>query len=226
VNNITGKESLSYEISLKIKELIISKKLNPGDKLPNETELCEIMNVSRPTIREAIKFLTSNNIVEVLRGKGTFVSKNPGMINDPLGVDFINSKNILQYLFEARMVIEPGVAKIAAKSATKEDLERIEKYIDEMKNVANSKKNYSNNDLKFHIAIAKATKNPIIQRIVPIIHEAIIKSYKETSEDEDSVKRAIEAHRKIYQAIKAQDCELAEKCMIEHLKEALKDANH
>ena len=104
------RKNLSNEVSNLIIEMIQDNKYEPGSKLPNEMELSEMFNVSRTTIREAIKSLASNNIVEIVRGKGTFVAEKPGLVNDPLGVSFIRDKNLILSLFETRLLIEPKVA--------------------------------------------------------------------------------------------------------------------
>ena len=72
---IKNQSRLSHEVAGQIKELIRKEKLKPGDKLPNEMQLAELFGVSRPTIREAAKSLVSQNIIKILRGKGTFVSE-------------------------------------------------------------------------------------------------------------------------------------------------------
>ncbi len=214
---------LSNEVARNIRELIINQELKPQDKLPNEMELSTMMGVSRATIREAIKILASNNIVEISRGKGTFVTNRPGLVDDPLGVNFMDRTNLLESLFEARMLIEPGVASLAAERATKQDLAKIKESVERMSEDLEKRKAHKNEDLDFHIAIALASKNPIIQRIVPIINESIAHGYTETVNVPGSSQKAIAAHDKIYQAIKGKDPDQAKEAMLKHLQEALED---
>jgi GntR family transcriptional regulator, transcriptional repressor for pyruvate dehydrogenase complex len=214
---------LSKEITNDIKNLIINKQLKPGDKLPNENELAQMMGVSRPTLREAIKTLASSNIVVVKRGCGTYVSQKPGLVDDPLGVNFMSDKNLLLSLFEARILIEPGVAYLAAERATASDMKKIKVCIDKMYEEVKGKKAYRDEDLDFHKAIAGATKNPIIQRIVPIINESIIQGYVETVNVPGSVEKAILSHEKIYSAIKDKNPSQAEIEMKRHLVETIND---
>lgn len=217
------RNNLSYEVANKITQMIHEKKLEPGSKLPNEMELSEIMNVSRSTVREAIKSLVSNNIVEIVRGKGTFITEKPGLVSDPLGVSFIYDKNLLFSLFETRILIEPKVAYLAAKRVEPSDVDKLHKIHYQMKEVVASKKNHKNIDIEFHTAIARATKNPIIERIVPIIIESIVKGYYETVNVPGSVEKASSSHEKILMAIEEQDSARAEKEMKAHLEETLKD---
>ncbi|MGB4255860.1 MAG: GntR family transcriptional regulator, partial [Rectinema sp.] len=83
--NLSSKKQRSQEVASHIKELIRDEKLKPGEKLPNELELCSLFSVSRPTIREAVKILISQGIIEIRRGKGTYVTEVPGIAQDPLG---------------------------------------------------------------------------------------------------------------------------------------------
>ena len=220
---LSERTNLSKEVASLIVEMIRSNKYEPGSKLPNEMELSEMFNVSRTTIREAIKSLASNNIVEIVRGKGTFVAEKPGLVNDPLGVNFIRDKNVIISLFETRLLIEPKVAYLAAQRATAEDITKLEKLLISMEEVIASKENHRDIDIEFHTNIAKATQNPIIERIIPIIIESITEGYFETVNVPGSAHKALQYHYKIFRAIKAKDPYGAEKAMKDHLNETLKD---
>ncbi len=91
---------LSQKVAEDIRQMILDKDLKPGDKLPNEIELTATINVSRSTIREAIKILVSTNVLEVKRGRGTFVTDNPGVSKDPLGVEFMEEENLLPHFLK------------------------------------------------------------------------------------------------------------------------------
>ena len=122
---IKNQNRLSDEVANRIKELIRKEKLRPGNKLPNEMQLAELFGVSRPTIREAVKSLVSQNIIMILRGKGSFVSETPGIASDPLGLDFLIDDDLHLALIEVRLLIEPGVARLAAEGGTPADIGRI-----------------------------------------------------------------------------------------------------
>ncbi|MBR4426360.1 MAG: FadR family transcriptional regulator, partial [Spirochaetales bacterium] len=84
INN--QEQSLSQKTVEKLVEHIKTSGLKPGDRIPNETELCKALSVSRSTLREAIKILVSRNILVINRGVGTFISSTPGVTDDPLGL--------------------------------------------------------------------------------------------------------------------------------------------
>lgn len=106
---------LAEQVAQRIKDYILEEKLKSGDKLPTETALAREMGVARSTVREAIKRLESQNILTVRHGAGSFVTDQPGLADDPLGLDFIEDKERLAFdLLEVRNIIEPAIAALAA----------------------------------------------------------------------------------------------------------------
>lgn len=204
---------LSHKIADNIKDLIKDKKLQPEDKLPNELELAEELNVSRSTIREAIKILVSNNILQVKRGKGTFVSENPGIIKDPLGVTFMNEQDLHHYLFETRLIIEPEIVALAVDRINDHQLIELETAFEKMKDKIIKKEDHTQWDKKFHNIIAESTGNPIVQRIIPIISDSITEGYKRTKKRPKSGEIVLTNHQKLLEAIKEKDREKAKACM-------------
>lgn len=214
---IVSEQRRSQEVAAHIKELIRDEKLKRGEKLPNELELCGLFAVSRPTVREAVKTLVSQGIIEIHRGKGTFVSQMPGIAEDPLGLDFVMSPNLRLSLIEARLVIEPGVARLATRNADESDLERIEASVRDMEAIVYQHKVGMNVELDFHRSIAEATKNPVIMRLVPVIIDSIIKTYRDAPRTSEDHRRALEEHTAIYKAIAERDAEGAFAAMQHHL---------
>ncbi|AOT71255.1 FadR/GntR family transcriptional regulator [Geosporobacter ferrireducens] len=212
---------LSEKVANNIKKLIVDHELKPGDKLPNEIDLAEKLNVSRSTIREAIKILISMNILEIRRGKGTFVCEKPGIATDPLGVTFMNKKDLLLYLFETRLIIEPEMAALAAGRASEKNIRVLEEVFLKLKMDITEGRNHTKADITFHNIIAKSTQNPIIQRIVPIINDSIIEGYLETKDLPESNEKVLAYHEKVLDAIKNQDAEAARNYMREHIKQGM-----
>lgn len=204
---------LSQKIADNIKDLIKEQKLQPEDKLPNELELAEQLNVSRSTVREAIKILVSKNILEVKRGRGTYVSENPGIIKDPLGVTFMDKQDLHYYLFETRLIIEPEIVALAVERMDDEQLEELKAAFEKMKDKLINKEDHTEWDKKFHNIIAESTGNPIVQRIIPIISDSITEGYKETKKRPKSGEIVLENHQKLLNAIIEKDEEKARECM-------------
>jgi len=208
---------LSEKVANNITKLITDQEINSGDKLPNEIELAKQLSVSRSTVREAIKLLVSRNILEIRRGRGTYVCERPGIATDPLGVIFMNKKDILLYLFETRMIIEPGIAEIAAIKSSKKNIKDLEEAFNKIEKKVREGKNHTDADLDFHNIIAKSTQNPILHRILPIINDSIKEGYLETKDIPESGEKVITDHRNILHAIKQRDSESAKRFMKEHI---------
>lgn len=215
---------LPSAVALEIKKLIIDQKLPSGTKLMNETEMIELYGVSRPTLREAIKTLIAENVVEVRRGKGTFVTQNLGIGKDPLGLHFSNQKHLIRNLFETRLLIEPPIARLAALRRKTKELESLKASLEAFSNVFEKGENHADYDVAFHSNIARCSNNDVLFRILPIIIETIKKGSFETYEVEASNKRAMIFHTKLFAAIESQDALLAEDLMRDHILEAAEDA--
>lgn len=180
------KQILSERVAIELLEMItIEKRFKPGDKLPNENELSKEFGVSRTTLREAVRSLVVNNIIEIRRGKGTYVCDRNDL-NDDLGLNklenaFHNAKDI----FEMRLIIEPQAAYLAAQRATDAELGKILKYGYMVEKKMQSKVDFVDEEQLFHTYIAKATHNEFILRVIPIIYKGIwsgIKGLKENAE--------------------------------------------
>ncbi len=211
------KKVLSEQVASDLRQMILSKHLNPGDKLPNELDLTKQLNVSRSTVREAIKILKSQNILEVRRGLGTFVSETPGVKDDPLGVHFIDEGPLLKYFYEVRLVVEPPMARMAALRATDDELAEIRKAYDEVKAAIEAGDDHTDADIHFHNIIAASTHNPIMQRILPVINEGISTGYKETKDLQESSAMVLKQHRKIMHALTERRADDALEAMKAHI---------
>ena len=115
---------LAEQVEDEIYHYILDTPLEPGAKLPNEFELGEKFGVGRSTVREAVKLLSSKGIVEVRRGSGTYVVTTAKGLSDPLNLRSVQDKNALALdLVNVRLLLEPGMAEMAALNASDEDIE-------------------------------------------------------------------------------------------------------
>jgi Transcriptional regulators len=169
----------------KIQELLLTKKLKPGDKLPNEMELTKNLSASRGSVREAMKILESYGVLEIKRGDGTYISTT---VNDTI-FDHLFFKLILsdvdkRELIELRRLIETGIIKIIIANASKEDIDAIEKthhYMEQkFTQPGVSAKELTRYDLAFHYALGKATKNMLIEKIYNFTLELLTPSIEST----------------------------------------------
>lgn len=207
---------LAERVAEQIQDLIADQSLKTGDKLPNEFEMAQELNVGRGTIREAVKILVSRNILEIRRGCGTFVCERPGISEDPLGLHFVTDKQKLtEDLGEVRIMIEPATAALAALNATEEDIRKIEELSREIENLIGQEKSHVAKDIEFHECVAISSKNLVMPNLVPVIHSAIPLFVEKTVEE--LKEETIRTHRNIVEAIKRRDPEGAREAMEEHL---------
>lgn len=215
---LSNHNRLSLEAADHIKTLVRSEKLKAGDKLPNEMQLAESFGVSRPTVREAVKSLVSQNIIEIIRGKGTFVAQNPGVSSDPLGLDFVVDPDLSLFLIEARKILEPEVARLAAQRAQESDIQRLERLIAEMDGIVTRDATWVKVEQEFHSSIARATQNPVIMRLVPVIVEAIAKTLRYAPRTSEDHRQAFQEHSTILAAIREKNPVKAFQAMRQHLE--------
>lgn len=211
-------QRLSHQVADHITMLIQDGQLQPGDRLPGELELARLFGLSRPTIREAIRSLGARNVLRVEQGRGTFVSDSPGVETDPLGLASLSQKSLRTSLAEARLIIEPGVARLAAENADDEDLRSIEMHLTDMQQVVTGGTVSMSVELEFHRSIARASKNAVINRIVPLIMDSIIRTYGRAQPSNDDHAKALSEHRHILEAIRQRDPVAAEETMRRHLE--------
>lgn len=208
---------LAEQIAERINQLIIDQKLTENDKLPTEFELMEILDVGRSTVREALKILVARNVLEIRRGKGTFVSKNPGINKDPLGFAYVQDKMRLAHeLMEVRMQIEPWTASLAAQRATESDMEELCGYCAKVTDMDLSEALHREADLAFHDCIAHCTHNQVICNLAPIITHAVT-VFSDISERSVRIKTRI-SHQQICDAICARDSQAAQRAVLAHLE--------
>ncbi|MBP3879637.1 MAG: FadR family transcriptional regulator [Lachnospiraceae bacterium] len=212
---------LAQQVADQISQLIKEQNLEPGDKLPNEFELARDINVGRGTIREAVKLLVARNVVEIRRGKGTFVMENAGKMDDPFGFDFISDKEALaRDLFEIRMQMEPWIASVAAQRASDEEIERLRECCARVEEDIRNKKDHTESDKALHTCISECTHNRVTPELLPIILHSV--DFMTKLLDPQLLEDTIRLHTKIVDCIAAHDAEGAEKAMREHLYENVK----
>ena len=207
---------LAEQVAQRIKDYILEEKLKSGDKLPTETALAREMGVARSTVREAIKRLESQNILTVRHGAGSFVTDQPGLADDPLGLDFIEDKERLAFdLLEVRNIIEPAIAALAARHATPEDIERLRRLCERVEAKIHEGDRYIEDDIAFHTCIAESSKNLVVGQLIPVIDTAVMMFVNVTHKK--LIDETIMTHRMITEAIARHDPLGARSAMVMHL---------
>lgn len=209
-------KSLPQKIAEDIIAFILEENLKPGDKLPNETVLCQRLNVGRSSLREAMRALASRNIVTIRQGSGTYIASSTGVVDDPLGLSFINNKKkLIHDLMEIRFLLEPSIAALAAMHADDTEIKKIYKLCDDVEELLKAHKDHSDKDIELHTAIALSSKNIVVPRLVPVIFRSIPLLIESTGNT--LCNETIKSHREIADAIAAHDAVRAHDAMYLHL---------
>lgn len=216
---------LSDSIAEDILSMItIEKRFFPGDKLPNEIELSAELTISRTTLREAIRILVTNGILEIKRGKGTFVKEDIDLRNTMQSLNNLSNARInAKDLYEMRLIFEPEAAYYATVRASDTELKRILEYGKQIEQKIKLGKDRTDVEQKFHKAIAKATHNEFIDKLMPVIFQAIDKGVKLSQKNELVIKDTLRDHKLIMEFMEARNPEGARSAMKIHLLHAMKD---
>lgn len=205
-----------------IKKMILDGTLKKGDKLPTERDLAEQLQVSRATVREALRALDVIGLVESRQGAGNYIKENfESNLFEPMSMMFMLEKGTPSEILEFRKVLESEAAVLAAERITNEEVRCLEELLHELKECTDEKES-SIIDKKFHFTIAKASKNLLIINILEVISQLLDEFIKDSREKilafEDNRSKLNEQHEMIYKAIENRDIELTRRAMLEHLK--------
>ena len=204
----------------KIIEYIAAGEYKPDDRLPPESFFTEYFNVSRVTIRESIKKLSSMGVVTVKHGQGTFVNKiTPSTFMLQLYPLMMLNKNDVSQLYEARIYLESDIAELAAKNRTKEEIEKLRGLIHLMEECIKESQfeKYNGIDMEFHTLIGVASKNDLLVTMYKMLNEVRKRGIYMSNASVEALRHSIKSHIKLLEAIENKDCERSRKLMIEHL---------
>ena len=219
--SLNEKHSLQKQVIAKIGNLINHKNLEPGDKLPSERMLSEKFEVTRSTIRESIQKLEFYGLLKSIPQSGTFVANigvvaMNGMIADILRLEEPDFKSLV----ETRILLELKTVRLAALRRTEEDLVILKDALEAFASKVENDEDAMQEDLLFHLAIAKACGNSTMNTFMLIITPEIITNFEKYHVcDKELAFSGIKEHRLIYEAIRDQNPQLAKQRMKEHFKE-------
>lgn len=203
-------------VSESILALIRSGELTPGARLPSEPQLIELTGVSRSSVREAIRSLETMGLLEIRRGKGTYIRAiETGAMADAQMLLMLADRRVLENLVEVRVLLEPLMARLAAERATADDLDALRRHLDAMRD-APDREAWRPPHLAFHQALAEATHNIIVSKIWGMVAIFLKDSPLVTGGTEPSLPYI---HETLYAAIAAHDRDAAEPAMEQHVSD-------
>ncbi len=221
---------IALGIEKQIKGAIFSEQLKPGDRLSSEQELSKIFNTSRTTVREALRSLEREGFLTIKQGVkgGSFVREadfSPVVNSITHMLQF--KRVTLENLTEARLIIEPEIAKMAALKALKPDVQKMAASLDGLRHVVEKKERSTSTNIQFHRIIGESCKNPALffinSSLLNLLEENLSRLYLELERNQ----LILEQHVRIYEAIKARQAEKACSEMRNHIltvKKIMKNA--
>ena len=200
-----------------LKQKVSENELNPGDLLPPERTLANLMGVSRASIREALKVLQFIGFIESRPGDGTFISYlHPDILIEKLNsVTASKKEDLLLDLLELREVLEPRIVEFCVLRATEEELEEIERSFTLLKDKDEEESSYA--DAAFHLAIARASKNVMFIRLMETMLAMIQETRAKTLSLSRQQEKIWQEHFNIVQSIKNRNAKEAAKAVTLHL---------
>ena len=197
------KQNLSQQTAERLyTDIVVERRFQPGEKLPNEVELSQQLGVSRATLREAIRTLADQGVLEVRRGKGTFV---------PQARD----------LFELRAMFEPRCAALACRRATAGELEDILKKGAAVEACIRAGRDRTQADQAFHTAIVRAAHNEFLLRLLPLIQQAVSTAVEKGERREQLSEDTLRDHALLLEFLQKRDGEGAEHAMAIHMRHSM-----
>ena len=211
--------ALTDEAINKIKGMVTSGELGPGDRLPKEADLAERLGLSRNSLREAVKALSLIKILDVRQGDGTYVtSLAPNLLLESLSfvVDFHRDDTVLEFM-EVRRILEPAAAALAAERMTAEQLTGLRKVLGDL-GPDPSVEALVANDLEFHRLIAEGAGNSVLCSLIDGLSGPTVRArvWRGLTQD-GAVDRTREQHQTIVEAIEGRNAELARSWTTVHI---------
>ena len=218
------KKRYSDRIVELIKAKIIEENLKIGTRLPSEIDLSQEFNVSRSVIREALRILEISGLVKIRKGPsgGIFVSNvyhKP--IKDSLRNLILSGELTTDHLFDARLLIEPHIAREAARYATKKDLEALQKLMSDSETHFDDPVRLRRNNLDFHLLLARASGNPVLSLMLESIFELMVERFLDFWNLEFE-QYFFEVHKNIFEVIKEKKPEEAGRLLEEDIMDLRK----
>ena len=220
---IESPRRLYVRVARRIADLVANGEVQPGEKLPAERRLAEMLQVSRPTIREAMIALEVSGLIDVRTGSGIYVTQQSHPQRITLDDEGIGPFELL----ELRLILEPEACALAAERITDEQLAMLQAIYEEMRRFSGTPR-IEEVDARFHVAIAEATENTAITQAVQWLwtlrNQSVLSSGFHSRILEEGIYPAVDQHKEILDALKTRSADAARSAMRAHLVAATEAA--
>lgn len=216
---VVRRNRLYEEVAKQIERLIL-KKLQPGDKLPSERDLAEMLRVSRGSIRDAIRSLELLGLVEARQGTGTIVREtSTETLANPFANALKRRKELVSELLDFRKMLEPPLAARAATHASSEELIEMDEILQRQEKKQKQGDAAVAEDSEFHYSVALASDNSVVLKVIDILMDLLRDTRARSLQVEGRPQKSLSGHRRILAAIKRHDAEAAKDAMRRHLED-------
>jgi GntR family transcriptional repressor for pyruvate dehydrogenase complex len=202
-----------------IRQLIINGTWAPGQRLPSERELAEMLSVGRTSVREALRILEAIGFIEIRAGNGSYVKESiavPSRLHKLAGL--IQEDEYIVDLMEAREMIESQIAFVAAESATRKDIADLEAIVDRQAASIEDEEGLVRENITFHLRLTQATGNRVLIELQQIFFQLSRKTIAELFRVPGRPQESLQQHRAILQAVKLHHPVDAHRLMLKHLR--------
>jgi GntR family transcriptional regulator, transcriptional repressor for pyruvate dehydrogenase complex len=207
------------EVAKQIERLILNK-LHPGDKLPSERELAEMLQVSRSSIRDAIRGLELMGLVEPRQGAGTIVREvSAESLVNPFANALKHRKELVGELLDFRKMLEPPLAARAATHASPEEISEMEEILQRQEATLSGGEASIDEDAEFHYSVALASGNSVVLKVLDIVMDLLRETRERSLQLKGRPQKSLAGHRRILAAIKRHDAEAAKAAMRRHIED-------
>jgi DNA-binding FadR family transcriptional regulator len=217
MNAAIEKGSLPLKLAAQVRSRISAGQWPPGTRLPAERDLCNEFVVSRSVVREAFSILAAQGLIRTRQGGGAFVCDTIGeTIFDAVAFVLPAGERTLRELMTVRMALEPVAAELAARSGSEDDLRTIQGEVEAI-GAARSLDEKVAAGIRFHLAVARASENRLMIRIITSLLDLVVASHRITLDSAEGHLEGVIDHDAIFQAIRARNPAAARRAMAEHL---------
>jgi GntR family transcriptional repressor for pyruvate dehydrogenase complex len=219
------RRSLIYETVIEqIKGELMSGRVQPGDRLPTVNAMAARMTVSPASVREAYRVLASMGLLEVTQGRGTFVAALPFDGANILQHFQLAERQSLAHLFEARLILEPQIAALAAERASPAEIEALVSTARDQDRLEREGRDFLEPDIRFHELLLTAAHNPVVGRMVSAVNELLLESRRRTLRIPGASVKAVSYHTLVALAVRERNPDQARALMEQHVRDVAVDA--
>jgi len=222
--SINKNSNITEDILNEIVAFIEKNNVGIDEQLPTEKELCNILNVSRTSVREALRILEFFNLVRSEQGLGRFLANDP---RSALKWQKIWEDYQFEIIIEARILIETNAIDLTAKEITKDKIDNFKEIVRELEPITDNKKEFFQTELEFHRLLGKYTNNPLIFKMIDfLIYKSVNETqmFYESTLSEDTPENCIKEFNKIIEYLEKNEPEKAKKVLKKHFNQTIIDA--